>query len=69
MSWDKQSEIDHLRKQLQQNNEWIEDLEEENERLHDALKEAYRLVDMYYADMTEEASDDLEQHFLSVLNQ
>jgi len=44
-----------------------ETLKAEAQQLLDDLREAYRLVDTYYADMSQEASDDLEQHFIEAL--
>jgi len=42
--------------------------DEEIERLRDALKEAYRLTDTFCRDMTDEAFQELEQHFINALN-
>lgn len=47
----------------------IEMLQDEVQNLKEALREQYRLVDTYYADMTDEASDDLERHLISALNE
>jgi len=46
----------------------IEYLEGKNRRLRNALKEAYRLTDAFCRDMSDEAFQELEQHFINALD-